>query len=710
MESGAGGEASEPVTPRQDGSEEEVPTDFRLYFTVEKELGGSAYKGHCNFCPWKSDSTSSFRVICHLGRIEKQGVRICPNVPDRVCAAMKTHSKKGKEGFADQGVSIPGLSGGVGSASQASLSGSSGAARKRQYRQGTITAGLTNASKEETDAMVARFCYATGISFNVLASPYWQAAASAIARHGKLNSGMYKVPTVRRLRTKALLAEKDRVQKVMEELRGLPDYGMTICCDGYTSKQGVQYMNFVCVHMNGMEFLFAENCTDVEKKTGLYIGNLLLKAIDMVGSSRVVQVCTDNAANMLSAGKVVMDKYPHITHTPCTSHCLDLLLEDWGDVEECKELCEDAASIIRLIGRYGALKRVFRRHSIETCGGKELVRPAATRFGTQFMVLERIKQLRPALRMTAAHPEWDVAVARSSDQRAGGLAVKLSGRHFWDRIDFFLDVMEPVFGLLRLTDGEGPCSGKVYWKMWNIREQLKGVFGGQGRRRRAAAGGEGDDLEDWMESEEVPETAPMDEGTLAAFWSERWEGMHSPIHGASYPLDPEHKEDDWHKNQEVMEDFEIMTGKLLGTDKIGEAKKQLLQWRLAPLNDEKKKAAKEMFGHEWWTLNGAAWPLLMVLAMKLLPLCSSATSCERVWSTYTFIGSARRASLHPERLSDLVYCYTNLKLIERSEAGFSKVAPDWWKPLGDDNEADDEADVVAQDDVCVSEPSDEDAW
>ena len=56
-----------------------------------------------------------------------------------------------------------------------------------------------------------------------------------------------------------------------------------------------------------------------------------------MGSSRilghnVVQVISDNAANYVAAGRMLMDRYPSLFWTPCAAHYIDLMLEDMGKI------------------------------------------------------------------------------------------------------------------------------------------------------------------------------------------------------------------------------------------------------------------------------------------------------------------------------------------------------------------------------------------
>ena len=56
-------------------------------------------------------------------------------------------------------------------------------------------------------------------------------------------------------------------------------------------------------------------------------GAELLKAIEEVGPSNVIQVVTDNAANCKLAGEEVAKVHPHIFWSPCVVHTLNLYLK-----------------------------------------------------------------------------------------------------------------------------------------------------------------------------------------------------------------------------------------------------------------------------------------------------------------------------------------------------------------------------------------------
>lgn len=64
------------------------------------------------------------------------------------------------------------------------------------------------------------------------------------------------------------------------------------------------------------------------EKTGKEIGAFLLKAVEDIGSSNVLQVVTDNAANCKAAGREISKVHKHIFWSPCVAHTLNLIFKD----------------------------------------------------------------------------------------------------------------------------------------------------------------------------------------------------------------------------------------------------------------------------------------------------------------------------------------------------------------------------------------------
>ena len=66
--------------------------------------------------------------------------------------------------------------------------------------------------------------------------------------------------------------------------------------------------------------------------TGSFIWGHLHEVIMQIGVQNVVQVVTNNGSNCVAMGLMLQDEFPTITLTPCASYCLDLLIEDVGNI------------------------------------------------------------------------------------------------------------------------------------------------------------------------------------------------------------------------------------------------------------------------------------------------------------------------------------------------------------------------------------------
>lgn len=119
------------------------------------------------------------------------------------------------------------------------------------------------------------------------------------------------------------------------------------------------------------------------QKTGEYIAEQLIQAINAVGPDNVIQVraagscrpacccqqsegqlsprltalcvhvhsqvVTDSAANCKAAGRLVEEEFPHITWSPCVAHVCDLWLEDMFKIEYFATVYTDSKAAVTFI-------------------------------------------------------------------------------------------------------------------------------------------------------------------------------------------------------------------------------------------------------------------------------------------------------------------------------------------------------------------------
>lgn len=77
-----------------------------------------------------------------------------------------------------------------------------------------------------------------------------------------------------------------------------------------------------------------------------------------------------------------------------------------------------------------------------------------------------------------------------------------------------------------------------------------------------------------------------------------------------------------------------------------------------------------MFLHnkaEWWEVYGSCAPELQRVAIKVVSQTTSATNCERNWSTFSYIHTKVRNRLKYKKLQKLVFVHYNMKLRMRDQ-------------------------------------------
>jgi hypothetical protein len=132
--------------------------------------------------------------------------------------------------------------------------------------------------------------------------------------------------------------------------------------------------------------------TGGERKDATYIAGQLIDYIREVGADSVIQVVTDSATICKASSRLVEQEFFWITWTPCTPHCLDLLLEDVGKLPWATEVVAEAKAVVKFITNHHRSQALFRGKST-----LDLLKPGDTCFATNFIMLDRMLEVREAL-------------------------------------------------------------------------------------------------------------------------------------------------------------------------------------------------------------------------------------------------------------------------------------------------------------------------
>ena len=67
------------------------------------------------------------------------------------------------------------------------------------------------------------------------------------------------------------------------------------------------------------------NVSNVSKNARL-LYQLFREVVLYVGVENIVHMVTDNTANYVAAGRLLMEEFPSIFWSPCAAHCINLIL------------------------------------------------------------------------------------------------------------------------------------------------------------------------------------------------------------------------------------------------------------------------------------------------------------------------------------------------------------------------------------------------
>jgi hypothetical protein len=99
--------------------------------------------------------------------------------------------------------------------------------------------------------------------------------------------------------------------------------------------------------------------------------------------------------------------------------------------------------------------------------------------------------------------------------------------------------------------------------------------------------------------------------------------------------------------------------------------------------------------HVWWFTSSSVGKLLLCIARRILAQVVSSSSCERNWSSYSFVYSKARNRLLSSCAEDLVYVYTNSRVLNQNVPFTDEAATEWYRQsvVSEDSDSEGPADL-----------------
>ncbi|XP_077244083.1 uncharacterized protein LOC143884415 [Tasmannia lanceolata] len=302
----------------------------------------------------------------------------------------------------------------------------------------------------------------------------------------------------------------DEVNNYLEEIKMSWRYtGCSIMADGWTDTKHRSLINFLVYCPKGVIFLKSVDASGIVKNADeLY--NIFEKIVGEVNPEYVVQFVTDSEPSYKAARKRLEAVFGTFFWTLCAAHCLDLILEHLCKPTVFPHIAttiKRARTITKFIYNHGSFLNLMRKKFI---GGKELCRPAATKFTTNFISIQSPVLNRKALQQMFVSDEYSTSRFVQHSLSEGVVSTVLD-KSFWDQCKYILNISEPLVRVLRLVDRQDkPAMGYLYEAMDKAKENIKE------RLKR--------------KSDYMPIWRIIDQ---------RWDRqLHSPLHAAGYFLNP----------------------------------------------------------------------------------------------------------------------------------------------------------------------------
>eukprot|EP00253_Pinus_taeda_P010443 PITA_10443 len=316
----------------------------------------------------------------------------------------------------------------------------------------------------------------------------------------------FKASSLERIGTNLLLEGVEDAMLVLSNFRSSwVEIGCTIMSDGWIDQRNRTLRNLLVSFPIGTMFLKSVDVSDKVKIAQL-ICEMMEEFVQEVGEEHVVKIVTDNAANYMATSRLFEIRHPTIFWIYCVAHCIDLMLEDIGKIHWIHEVVEKEKSTTKYLYNHIIVINTMRKYT----EGKEIVRPAVTRFATNSISLQFVVEQKINLKRMSLGPEW-MASKHSKALEGIKVVALVFNDSFRKDVEEIIFVMESVVRVLRMVDGDKLAMGYIYEAMDLAKEAIERRYGDE-------------------EAKYMPLWDIID-----AHWDRK---LHSPLHDAWYFLNP----------------------------------------------------------------------------------------------------------------------------------------------------------------------------
>ncbi|GBG59084.1 hypothetical protein CBR_g24427 [Chara braunii] len=242
--------------------------------------------------------------------------------------------------------------------------------------------------------------------------------------------------------------------------------GCTFITDGTTNICGRSLMNYILAGRSKPVFIKCEDVSEGEKDATAVVAGWK-RFFKEWGVDKVTAICTPSFAGNKSIARMLREdpEFVQIYWIPCTAHCMDLLMHDIGKKEWAVTIIDKGNKVVTFFRvhkwpRSQLRTQLLQRPDLEcTC----LLRPTQTRFGTNYVMLQRLQVCAKAIIRIVNGLAWEKMVWKG-DIRGKALFVKetVLDRAFWADVKKLTTLMKGPYEVLREVDKDVHCLSRIY--------------------------------------------------------------------------------------------------------------------------------------------------------------------------------------------------------------------------------------------------------
>ena len=529
-----------------------------------------------------------------------------------------------------------------------STAGSSG--QQSSIRQFALPK-MTKQEKKNLEKNLALHYYITGSSFQRIEQPHLKLAFQCCRPDMEL-------PDRKKLAGSLL---EDTYREMKSRIDHHLSAGASEICltsDAWTNTSNDPVVNYMAVSSETSLFLESV-CTGEQGHTADWISNDLKRVMSKLPA--VSGAITDNTTTNKKAWRILQGEFPGKFFHGCVSHGLHLLVKDILAPTKTKKdgsneatypvgypfehmllFVEECQEIVKFFHNHHVVKAKL-NHLQQQSNTKVLVSPAPTRWGSIQGCLQSILENEPHLHVMVSARDF---VSGNAKQREKRQSIKntITASELVINLEKALEILAPIDALIKFFQSDRVPLSDVYDAFVRLKRDVDDIKG----------------------------VTEMERNYLRSLIKQRHKFMYGDAHGIAYLLDPrylgEYMED--YNFKEALEETIFAWNGDNPTIAADEKKQEMaLEYTHFVIYAKEMKASNSIRYqilenrsktiYQYWSVEGARWPNLQKLSLRVFSMAASSAASERAFSTFGFVHSKLRNRLGGDKVEKLVYIKSN---------------------------------------------------